>query len=218
MESELIVSLRECRLVLGRVLRVLGVPRAAVPAIRDTALVAESAGLGGIAALHAGLEALRSGAHRTCRWSERGEVLEIDADGRHAFAVAPDLLDLAAARCRRAGSARLRVTAVAEPGLLRVLEHQAPAQRLSLDFANGEIRARPGPGSTRWPLDPLLHNGTRVDPELWWSLYRLAGQALTPDSAASRRHAGRSLFDELGNIVGEVGEDAAEPVGAAEGT
>lgn len=56
--------------------------------------------------------------------------------------------------------------------------------------------------------DRILRHGTDIDADLWWALFHLGNLALTPDSAVSRRHTGRSVFDANGRIVGELGEDA----------
>lgn len=53
----------------------------------------------------------------------------------------------------------------------------------------------------------LLADGAEIEPELWWRMYELSNEALTPDSDSSRHHAGASLLDQGGKIIGEVGED-----------
>ena len=47
----------------------------------------------------------------------------------------------------------------------------------------------------------------RVDAELWWSLWERANRALAPDSALSRSHAGASVYDDAGQLLGELGEE-----------
>lgn len=205
----LTVSLRECRLVVGRALRVLGVPRGAVPAIRDSFLTAEVHGFGGLAILREGTESLRQTAHLACTVHGSGAEREVEAHGRHALAVVPDLLDLGSATLHRHGTALLRVRSAHRPETLEVLTASAGGFGLTARVSGDEVSFARAPVDPVWPLEPLLRSGAEVTDDLWWSLYELGNQALTEDSPLSRQHAGRSLFDEQGNIVGEIGEDLA---------
>jgi hypothetical protein len=52
-----------------------------------------------------------------------------------------------------------------------------------------------------------LRDGFMVDAELWWSLWDRANRALAPDSLISRTHAGASVYDDSGQVLGELGEE-----------
>jgi hypothetical protein len=52
-----------------------------------------------------------------------------------------------------------------------------------------------------------LRDGFMVDAELWWSLWDRANRALAPDSLVSRTHAGASVYDDSGQVLGELGEE-----------
>ncbi|WP_425840895.1 hypothetical protein [Streptomyces fractus] len=213
------VSLRECRLVTGRVLRALGVPRGAVPAARDTTVVAQALGLDALRRLHDDADTLRATAALRGRRRADGPDTAVDARGRHALVAAPDLLDLAVALTHRHVKARVTVTDLVRPELLDVLPVQAADFGVALTVGGGAGRGErvldcaplqdPAPG-TEPPLDHVLRHGLDVAADLWWSLFHLGSEALTPDSDLSRQHTGRSVFDESGRIVGEVGEDWAD--------
>ncbi|MER5438222.1 hypothetical protein [Streptomyces sp. NPDC002790] len=217
------VSLRECLLVTGRVLRALGVPRGAAPAARDTAVVAQALGLDALRRLHADADTVRATAALRSHRRTDGPDTVVDARGRHALAAAPDLLDLAVALTHRHVKARITVTDAVRPELLDVLPVQAAEFGVALTVGDG---AAPGErildcaplqqATLAPPLDGVLRHGLDVPADLWWSLFHLGNEALTPDSDVSRQHTGRSVFDESGRIVGEVGEDwAAKPAGSA---
>ncbi len=96
------VSLREARLVIGRLLLAAGLPPGAVPAVTEFVIVAELAAPAGASALRylrAEFNALRADARHPglpCRHTGPGQV-SADAGGRAALLLAPDLADLAIA-------------------------------------------------------------------------------------------------------------------------
>lgn len=211
------ISLRECRLVGYRVLWHAGAPQGTIPAIVDTVVAAEAAGLHGLTVLRDEADALGTTAGRSVGHTTRSTTVDIDAHGKHALATAPDIIDLAGAIAHRHGTAEVRVRGVARPDSLAVLEHVAadhemrvtsgdPAgDRLCFTFRHAlyDVGTVPGLRSAR----AALRGGIDVDADLWWALFHRGIQALTPDSPVSRRHTGRSVFDANGHIVGELGED-----------
>ncbi|MFI5662883.1 hypothetical protein [Streptomyces sp. NPDC051684] len=221
--SSVNISLRECRLVTGRVLRALGVPRGAVPAARDTTVVAESLELDALRRLYEDADMLRTTAGLRSRRRAKGPDTLVDARGRHALVASPDLLDLAVALTHRHVQARITVTDVVRPELLDALPVQAADFGVALTVGGGSpgertldcVPLQDPPPATMPPVDHVLRHGLDVSADLWWSLFHLGNEALTPDSDLSRQHTGRSVFDESGRIVGEVGEDwADQPAGA----
>ncbi|MFJ8748053.1 hypothetical protein ACIREO_01720 [Streptomyces sp. NPDC102441] len=224
MSETLNVSLRECRLVAGRLLRALGVPRGAVPAARDAFVTAQALGLDGLRVLRDDAEVVRATATAVCRRTVEDGRAEVDGRGRHALVAAPDLLDLAVALTRRHGAARLHIRNIHRPRLLSVLvaEGAAYGVELAVDPETATVTCRPaGPctGEKPGPVARVLHEGADIDPEVWWELYHRSQDALTPDSAFSRHHTGRSVLTDDGRIVGEIGEDfEPQPATSAPGT
>ncbi|MHB1570230.1 MAG: hypothetical protein ACYC0H_13640 [Solirubrobacteraceae bacterium] len=106
---------------------------------------------------------------------------------------------------------------------------RTPAGALHLDTDSARIEcvvaAKPAIVSRNTPIESAalrrtLRDGFRVDAELWWSLWDRANHALAPDSALSRSHAGASVYDDSGQLLGELGEEwddgylgASVPVG-----
>jgi hypothetical protein len=69
------------------------------------------------------------------------------------------------------------------------------------------------------PSDPLVtltgathlarvtREGLPVPGDLWWHLFHKSNEALSPDSSISRQHAGASVLDEEGRIIGDTDDD-----------
>jgi hypothetical protein len=69
------------------------------------------------------------------------------------------------------------------------------------------------------PRDPLVtltgathlarvtREGLSVPGDLWWHLFHKSNEALSPDSSISRQHAGASVLDEAGRIIGDTDDD-----------
>lgn len=53
----------------------------------------------------------------------------------------------------------------------------------------------------------ILLEGYVMDADQFWRLFHESNEALTPDSELSRRHAGSQLYDENGDLIGEVSEE-----------
>jgi hypothetical protein len=102
-------------------------------------------------------------------------------------------------------------------GRLREPEvRSGPAHRthLGTDRARIECVVAPDPGAVSHEvliqsasLVRTLRDDFRVDAELWWSLWDRANHALAADSALSRSHAGASVYDDSGQLLGELGEE-----------
>jgi hypothetical protein len=124
------VSLREARLVIGRLLLAAGLPPGSVPAVTEFVIVAELAAPAGASALRylrTEFDALGAGARRPGlphQHTGPGQV-SADAGGRAALLLAPDLADLAIATASPAGgelrTAEVRVTSVRDPVFLAAL-------------------------------------------------------------------------------------------------
>jgi hypothetical protein len=217
------ISLRECALVTGRVLRYAGLPRGVVPGVRDAIVAAEAADMQGLQALADDFEHICASVHRRPTMSRAHDGTVLHMHGMHAFVAAPDVLDVAVSDAHAGGGVNLEVSDVLRPELLGVLEIIAVEQGLRLmttpraggnNDERGEVRLT-GRLATDLPLRAdalgrLLRQGTDIESDLWWHLFHLGNRLLTPDSPVSRQHAGRSVLDENGEVLGEIGEDWTE--------
>lgn len=211
----LTVSLRECRMVLERLLQHAGVASGVLPAVRDCALYSAALPVGGFAGLERHLDLLRGAAIKPMRLVDGGPQLRVDCTGQHGWLVADGLLDLAVDAFRRTGAGVVIADHVSEPAELGVVEglaerygltaamvpHADGGQRLCLDL-------RPARRPT--VLDEVRCNGVAVEAGLWWHLYEASKAALAPDSFESRRHAGTIRIEADGRIVGRNDEDETD--------
>ncbi|MGD6747763.1 hypothetical protein ACOKM3_38675 [Streptomyces sp. BH106] len=211
--ADLRVSVRELRLMTGRVLLTTAIPFGSVAAIRDIVVGAETHGLDGLAGLLDALPALRA---RHLRPQLDGTTPQFPApDAQPALATAADLLDLAVAAAHTDGSATFAVPG--DDWAVRALPPLARRHGVDLALTGSTVTATPapagpGPGPDAAELRALTY-GMPVTGALWQRFVAEAEAALTPDSALSRTHAGDSLFGPGGEILAEVGED--EPVEVA---
>lgn len=220
--GDVLLSVRETRLIVERILLLTDLPAGTVSAVREMVIAAEAVGRNGLKHLFSDFEVLRS--MNPARLILRGESdggLVADADGEHAWAVAPSLLELAVAHCRQGREATLVVHHLHEPDLLEALpslalRYQAGLTVESLVDGSRRIVAadrRRADGADH-DLDPflmsMLRNGFVVPRSLWSDLYHLSNQSLTPDSVVSRRHAGPIIVDENGRIIGRTDDDETD--------
>jgi hypothetical protein len=136
----------------------------------------------------------------------------LDAGGNHAWLVANDALDLALADCRRGGSGTLEVRDAAAAGELCVVAGLAERQRARAEVIADEHGARVRIIADRLAgedavMRAALRDGFPVQRGLWRSLYDRSGEALTPDSIESRRHAGPVMVDVHGRVHGRDDDD-----------
>ncbi|GAA1789253.1 hypothetical protein HC028_14795 [Planosporangium flavigriseum] len=208
--SILNISLREARVTVGRTLWLTGIPLGAAPSARETVIACEAVGLAGFRRLRDDFDLLTESVGRRLALRSDGADVVVDGTGVHAFFAVPGLLDVAALTVARHAHARVRVDGVTRPDLLAVLPHLAQdGLRVDVQFLSPEsveIVAERGAADAS-PVDAVATQGMPVDADLYWELYRLSDRALTPDSPLSRNHTGRSVFNENGEVIGELGED-----------
>lgn len=209
------VSVRELRLMTGRVMLTTTVPFGSVAAARDVVVCAEIHGLGGLAGLLDALPALREPHVRPEPRSDGASFTFPDASVQPPLATAADLLDLAVAAAPEQGTARL--VAAGDDWAVRALVPLAARHGVELTLDRDELTVRRAAEETGAGPDAAEHRalayGVRVPTALWDRFVAEAESALTPDSPLSRTHAGDSLFGPGGEILAEVGED--EPLEAA---
>jgi hypothetical protein len=214
------ISRQEAALVVDRLLMVAGVPLGNVVAVREFILDAECAVGGALRALRDDAPGLRADARRPAlRYRRTGPgAVEADGGGRSGLLLGPDVADLAggAAGHSTAGHSAIvtvRVTSVRDPAFLRTLaaagavpgmaahvridQERPEAGGAALNrgvgtctLTCGGSRGEGGGGAER-RLRAAAAGGLPVSRGLWAWLSRESARALTPDSAVSRRHAGR---------------------------
>jgi hypothetical protein len=213
-QAQVTLSLREARMIVERILLTTGLPMGFVPAVANCVLYAQAMRLGGLAALLPSLDALTAARRdRIGLVEDETGAGALDAGGAHAWIVAHDALDLALADFRRGEGGALRVRHVRAADELRVIEGLAKRQRAravfeQTDAGGGLVRITgdglPGPDPI---MQAVLRDGFPVPHALWRELYARSGEALTPDSIESRRHAGPVMVDADGRVHGRDDDD-----------
>jgi hypothetical protein len=203
------VSLRECRMVIERLVQTTDIPETLVPFVRDCALFSAALQVSGFPGLKSQLQLLRNASPAPVTIIEDGVL---GAAGQHAWLVADACVDYAVDRFRRCRSASMRILNVAEPAELQVIDAlasryglRARVRPLSNDATEIELSA--GPHDEPDGLDRIRREGLPVPVALWRQLYETSQSALAPDSVVSRRHAGPHLVEADGRIIGRPDEE-----------
>lgn len=214
MSATLTLSLRECRLILERLVQAAGTPPGLLPSVRDAALYSALLPGPGFDGIAAQLALLRQSRPAPLRLVAEQPALIVDCGHQHAWLVADGLLDLAIDQFRRTGGGDVRANDLATPEELRVVCAQAERYDLDAtavpDQGGMLIRVAPRPTARLSLLDRIRFDGVRVSPEVWWPLYEASHAALAPDSFESRRHAGTVRVEADGRIVGRPDEDETD--------
>jgi hypothetical protein len=207
MSQIMAASLRECRMVLERLVLIERLDPGLTPALRDSALFSafHHRGFGHISATIEGLRATSGG---TPILREHADHLKVDCAGAHAWLVVDALVDLAVDLYRLGRPAVVQAANVAAPEELAVASYLAEAH--NLDVRVEGTRLTVAGGKTPAALDQIRRDGVPVEPATWWALFKRANHALAPDSFESRRHAGPVMVDAHGRIVGRADEDETD--------
>lgn len=220
MTGVLNISLREGRLMLDRALLQTGLPYGFISAVREAVLISEGLGLGGFESFLNDYESLKRARPNAIRLGDHeNQGLVADCGGQHAWIVAQTLLDLLVSEARNEGLKSLHIRNVSRVQELEVvvtlgqrlgatiqiqilqegIEGAALLQVLALHLPPKEISDA--------VLQEIILRGLPVEAQLWWRIYHLALDALTPDTVVSRRHAGANYIDAHGNLVGRPNDD-----------
>lgn len=208
------LSVREVRMIVERILLTTGLPDGFVPAVRDCVLYSQAMGLGGMGALKRDYDLLKSAQPASMKFAFAADgVVELDAAGQHAWVVAPNLIDLVLAEARTGRHSVVRVRDVAEVPELALLRGYGGrfGAELDINIESGRIAIGRLIGDRLDRPDEILNSalthGMPVPKLLWEELYAKSHEALTPDSIASRRHAGPVMVDEQGRLHGRDDDD-----------
>ncbi|HEV2677361.1 MAG TPA: hypothetical protein VGV37_22725 [Aliidongia sp.] len=210
----LILSLRETRLILERLVQAAGAPPGLLPSVRDCALYSAILPGDGFAGIAAQLERLGANKPAPLRIVAEQPMMTVDCGNQHAWLVADGLLDLAVDQSRRTGQADVKALHLVAPEELRIVAGLAERYGLEATAApDGDgvlIRISPRPVARLSLLDKLRFDGVPVSAATWWPLYEASHAALAPDSFESRRHAGTVRVEADGRIVGRPDEDETD--------
>jgi hypothetical protein len=208
------MSVRECRLILERLLVASGALPGEVPAARDALLAAEVHGLGLLQLIHAQPLRLPS---EPVRFDETGPaVVVVDGAGRLSALLIPALRDIILER----RTVEMRIGNVTAPELLQALDSvpELDSSRISVTVtASSEAIVSSSPAdvaetaarlSARSQRVTDAHlNGLPVPGVVWLELYQRSNAALLGESAETRSHAGYKDVDETGRIVKQMDDD-----------
>ena len=211
-DRDVVLAVRETRMIVERILLTLNVPQGLVPAVGYCILYSQAQRLGGLAAFHEAMGSLAAGRLGEMKLRQEGNGLILDGGSNHAWLIANDALDLALAESRLGRGDLLEVCNVRDAGELRVIEGLAERHRARAQVQIGESGAVLRILADRLPgedavMGAALRDGFTVSRALWRSLYDRSGEALTPDSIESRRHAGPVMVDAQGRVHGRDDDD-----------
>jgi hypothetical protein len=211
-DRDVLLSVRETRMIVERILLTLNVPQGFVPAVGNCILYSQAQRLGGLAAFREAMGSLAAGRLGEMKLRQEGNGLILDGGSNHAWLIANDALDLALAESRLGRGDVLEVCNVRDTGELRVIEGLAERHRARAQVQIGESGAVLRILADRLPgedavMGAALRDGFTVSRALWRSLYDRSGEALTPDSIESRRHAGPVMVDAQGRVHGRDDDD-----------
>ena len=207
------MSVRECRLILERLLVASGTVAGEVPAARDALLAAEIHGLGLLELLHA--NPLSTPAEPV-RYDETAEAVFVDGTRHLSALLLPALRDIIVER----GRVEIDINNVLAPELLAALESMPEldsnrVEVLILSATKATVTASTADSSetvnrlaARDQRVSNAHlNGLPVPGIVWLELYQRSNAALLTESAETRRHAGYQDVDETGRIVKPMDDD-----------
>jgi hypothetical protein len=209
---EVVLSVRETRMIVERILLTLNLPAGFVPAVGNCILYSQALLRGGLAHLQETMNTIAAARLSEIRLIDDRSGLVLDGGGNHAWLVMHDALDLALAEHRLGGKGALEITNVSAGSELFVIEGLAERHRARAKIQATTSGAHVGIVADRLPGEDAvmwraLRDGFAVSSELWRSLYERSGEALTPDSIESRRHAGPVMVDAQGRVHGRDDDD-----------
>jgi hypothetical protein len=208
------VSLRECRMVLERLMHVANLDPGQVVSTRECALYSAALELGGFANLRANIDQLKVARGWAVTLEESEQSLKIDCAGQHTWIVAPLLADLLVDARRRGRTDNIAVIGLLARDEIPVIEPFLHQQGFmgTISFGTGpdEVQVSIQPltsARARDIVDEVRRDGLPVRDALWWELFQLSSEALAPDSFESRRHAGAIIVEADGRVIGRQDED-----------
>jgi len=215
----LTISVREARLIVERILLTLDLGSGYAPSVRDVVLTSQSLGRAGFVGLADTRRqaSLKAGAAHLANVSVQRKASDImvTAPQLHAWLVLPIWLDQIVAQVRQDGACVCSISGVTEPAeLAAIVPHAARyGIRVAFDLEEdgGRVHAQAAAGDDAAVSNPCLQQALRegfdVAEAQWWPLYEASKKALSPDSVTSRRHAGPTIVQDDGTVIGRPPAD-----------
>lgn len=207
------MSVRECRLILERLLVAAGLAPGEVPAAGDALLAAEIHGLRLLEYLHTEPLTIPT---QAVSYNESTSTVSVDGAGRLAALLLPALRDIILEH----GTVQIPVRNVTAPQLLQAIESvpELDSSKIRIDLSAPEsvvVEASPADAaqaaqqqaSRQQRITNAHRNGLPVPGIVWLDLYQRSNAALHTESAQTRRHAGHKDVDETGRIVKQMDDD-----------
>lgn len=211
-------SAREMRHMVGRYLHARGCPAYTVNAVRDAIMAAQAVGFDAVTVMEAEREKFAD-AQTAFAVEVVGDTTVLDGRDSPAIVLAPAAMDEIVLSLD-AGRSRIEVRGTPGVTVLSALGDYAAVRGVAFDIVESSsegavLQARSVPPTPVFPaagaagpaMERILREGYELDAEQFWRLFHESNGALTPDSEISRRHAGSQLYDEDGNLLGEVSEE-----------
>ncbi len=204
---DFVVSLREVRILIDRLLQWKGFSAGRRPALTESALYSASLGLSGFEVLLDNIDALKIGIENHSLLNDSKTNLCLDAQGKHAWAVAEEISDLLTEmdRCNRESC--VKVVNLAAPEELAVVgpliqKHGLNAQIEILPSGTAVTHVVGPSASEKNELLRICHQGIPTKRELWFELFQASNAAQAPDTKLSRTHASTTNLAEDNTFVG----------------
>lgn len=204
---DFVVSLREVRILVDRLLQWKGFSAGRRPALTESALYSASLGLSGFEVLLDNIDALKIGIENHSLLNDNTTNLCLDAQGKHAWAVAEEISDLLTEmdRCNRESC--VKIVNLAAPEELAVVgpliqKHGLNAQIEILPSGTAVTHVVGPSASEKNELLRICHQGIPTKRELWFDLFQTSNAAQAPDTKLSRTHASTTNLAEDNTFVG----------------
>ena len=213
---DFVVSLREVRILIDRLLQWKGFSAGRRPALTESALYSASLGLSGFELILDNIDALKIGIESPSTLNDDETNLCLDAQGKHAWAVAEEVSDLLTEMDRHHSGGWLKVVNLAAPEELAVVspliqKHGLDAH-IEISPSGTAVTRVVGPSAPgKNELLRICHQGIPTDRELWFELFQASNAAQAPDTKLSRTHASTANLAEDDTSVGsENGEESPD--------
>lgn len=194
-ESTLCVSLREFRLVVGRLLYSSGLIRGVVDPVREVLVDGQALGLNPLSDIEHDLPTLHLH-NGVVSFEFHGSDLHIDGLGAPCYLLVPGIVDIAVVKAHENERVNLWINNVTTPEIAKVMTIECAQMGVSFKMLEcSKVGARAIVEytgiSSEYPeqhLRSFYRDGFAFDAQTWWRLYHLSNRALTPDSIVSREH------------------------------
>ena len=209
-DPNFVVSLREVRILIDRLLQWKGFPAGRRPALTESILYSTSLGLSSFELIIDNIEALKIGIEKPSKLNDDTTDLCLDAQCKHAWAVAEEVSDLLTEMDRCCSMGCVKVINLTAPEELAVVGQLIQKHGLSANIEiskSGTAVARVAEPSVleENELLRICHEGILTKRDLWFELFQASNAAQAPDTKLSRMHASAVNLAEDGTFADSEG-------------